>query len=235
MQVMYEYAAKIICGESNGRVLAPGRYWTAVNIHNPNPCPVIFHKKVAVGYPSCEPGPVSERTPAKLGPDEASEIDCEDIRQIFEQDFVKGFVVVQSPAELDVVAVYTASSGEGVQTLDVERVPARRVEMRLPDLVPVPVENGDFCNREDMTLFVRVCNQGTGSAGPSTTEVDFGPHGSVSVSTPPMGPGDCRQVSVPIPPRCFDNDCEFEITVNASGSVTESDSSNNTAKGVCIG
>lgn len=235
MQVVYEYTAKVICGESDGRVLARGQYRTAVNIHNPNVFPVVFRKKVAVAYPWCETGPVSDRSRCELGPDAATEIDCEEIREITGQDFVKGFVVIQSLAELDVVAVYTAGSDESVQTLDVERVSARRSEMRQPDLVPVPDENGDFCVREEGMLLVRVCNQGTGAAGSSTTEVDFGRHGSVSVNTPPLGPGDCTRVEVPIPPGCFDPDCGFVITVNASGTVSESDSSNNTARGICIG
>lgn len=235
MFTINEYAAKVICGESRGRVAAPGHYWTAVNIHNPHPHPVTFRKKIAVGFPSCRPGPITELEPVSIGPDQAVEIDCEDILGEFDDvKFVKGFAVIQSPAELDIVVVYTAGD-DNVRTMDVERVPRRRMELHLPDLVPVPDDNGNFCTRDENRLLVRVCNHGTGPAGTSTTAVDFGPHGSVTVPTPPLGAGQCTVVRVPIPAGCFDPDCQFEITVNSSGNVQEANSSNNTARGVCLG
>ena len=53
---------------------------------------------------------------AKLGPVEALEIDCPDIHKLaeYEADFMKGFVVIESETELDVVAVYTAAGGRFV-------------------------------------------------------------------------------------------------------------------------
>ena len=33
--VTYQYATKVVCGKSDGSVVAPGTYFTAVNIHNP--------------------------------------------------------------------------------------------------------------------------------------------------------------------------------------------------------
>lgn len=42
--------------------------------------------------------------------------------------FIKGFVVIQSQFELDVVVVYTAAGADGaVETLHTERVPPRRI------------------------------------------------------------------------------------------------------------
>jgi hypothetical protein len=69
-----------------------------------------FRKKVAIALPREVSGPVSPFTEARLGPDEALEIDCEDIRKLADSsaDFVKGFVVIESKVELDVVAMYTA-------------------------------------------------------------------------------------------------------------------------------
>jgi hypothetical protein len=47
--------------------------------------------------------------------------------------------VIESPAELDVVAVYTAAGGDDrVETLHIERVAPLRREVGLPDLIPVP-------------------------------------------------------------------------------------------------
>jgi Concanavalin A-like lectin/glucanases superfamily len=127
-RVIFQYAAKFVCGKSAGEVVAPGVYFTAINVHNPLYTDVRFRVKVAIGLPGLKPGPVSQFHVAALGPDEALEIDCPDIRKLAEYraDFVKGFVVIESETELDVVAVYTAAGGEGqVETVHAERVPAR--------------------------------------------------------------------------------------------------------------
>lgn len=134
--VLFQYATKLVCGNSNGKILAPGVYFTAVNVHNPTYTTVDFRVKVAVALPGLQPGPISEFRHAKLGPDEALEIDCPDIfnREIFKfpepvsRRFIKGFVVIESKVELDVVAVYTAAGREKfVETLHTERVPARQL------------------------------------------------------------------------------------------------------------
>jgi hypothetical protein len=133
---IWQYAAKLVCGKSEGEVVAPGVYYTAVNVHNPSYGGIALRVKVAVASPGLKPGPVSQFTTRDLGPDEALEIDCNDIfnPDIFkfdpplQLDFVKGFVVVESRFELDVVAVYTAAGVDAqVETLHTERVPGRRV------------------------------------------------------------------------------------------------------------
>lgn len=235
----FQYAAKFVCGKSAGEVVAPGVYFTAVNIHNPTYTAVRFRIKIAVALPGLKPGPVSKFFDAELGPDEALEIDCPDIFKYAETraDFLKGFVVVETDVELDVVAVYTAAGGdEQVETLHTERVPARRLEVGgLPDLIPVPDANGSFCKRKDSTLTVTVKNQGTSGAGPSVTEVDFLAFGKVSMPTPPLGLGASVDILFPIPPGCFNPDCEFRITVDANNQVNESNEGNNIAKDICIG
>jgi hypothetical protein len=125
----FQYAAKVVCGESAGDVVAPGVYFTAINVHNPNRTAARLRWKVAVARPGATTGSVSEFAEALLGPDEALEIDCPDIRKrVRTRGFLKGFVVVESGLELDVVAVYTASPEKGqVATLHTERVPPRRL------------------------------------------------------------------------------------------------------------
>lgn len=237
-RVTFQYAAKFVCGKSEGRVVAPGAYFTAVNVHNPTYTAIRFRAKIAVALPGLKPGPVSKFFDAKLGPDEALEIDGPDIFKHAETkaDFLKGFVVIESSVELDVVAVYTAAGKDGqVETLHTERVPPRRLELGLPDLIPVPDANGSFCKRKDLTLTVTVKNQGTSGAGPSITEVDFFAFGKVAMPTPPLGPGTSVDLFFPIPPGCFNPDCEFRITVDASNQVNESVEGNNIAKGTCRG
>jgi hypothetical protein len=125
-----EYAVKIVCGVPDRPALAPGRYFTAINVHNPSAAATKFQFKVALTMPGVTPGPISKFFPAALNPDQALEIDCTDIGRRLETGnrFLKGFVVIQSPTEFDVVGVYTvAQSVDGrVVALELERVPVRR-------------------------------------------------------------------------------------------------------------
>jgi hypothetical protein len=238
MNITFQYAVKFICGKSAGEVVAPGVYFTAINVHNPTDIAISFRKKVAIALPGEQPGPVSRFFAADLGPDQALEIDCRDIRRHtdYTAEFLKGFAVIESDVELDIIAVYTAAGATGqVETLDIDRVPARRLDMRLPDLIPVPDPSGSFCKRQDLTLTVTVKNQGTSGAGPSVTEVDFFAYGKVSMPTPPLAPGASVDLLLPIPPRSFDPDCEFQITVDANNQVNESDEGNNIGRGTCLG
>lgn len=103
----FQYAAKFVCGRSAGEVVAPGTYFTAINVHNPTDRDIELRKMSAVALPREQSGKVSEFFDAKLGPDETLEIDCPEIRERTdrEADFLKGFVVIESDVELDVVAV----------------------------------------------------------------------------------------------------------------------------------
>ena len=124
----FQYAVKFVCGKPDSDVVAPGMYFTAVNVHNPGRERAVFLKKFAVALPNQKPGPVGKLIEAKLESDEAFAIECKEIgERTRTSGFVEGFVVIESRAELDVVVVYTASgSGGGVQTMELERVPVRR-------------------------------------------------------------------------------------------------------------
>lgn len=133
----YEYAVKFVCGDPVAPVVAPGRYFTAINVHNPGQLPVLFRKKVAVALPGERVGPVSQFYEARLMSNEALEIDCPDILEHAHQaGFLKGFVVIESPMELDVVAVYSAGH-PNVETLDIDRVHPRLIS---PAVVLSPPE-----------------------------------------------------------------------------------------------
>jgi hypothetical protein len=235
----FQYAIKFVCGKPAGGELAPGVYFTAINVHNPTERGVRFRKKIAIAGRREQPGPVSRFFDAKLGPDEALEIDCPDIRKHapVRGEFLKGFVVIESESELDVVAVYTAAGDERqVETLHMERVPPRRAQAGLPDLIPLPDPKTGFCKRDAQgNLIVTVKNQGSADAGASTTTVVFAPGGTFSRPTPPIPAGGSVNVSFPIPGQCFDPDCSFRIIVDSSNQVTESNETNNTASGTCLG
>jgi hypothetical protein len=135
----FMFPVKVVVGRSRGREVAPGEYWTAVNVHNPSYRTVEFSKKVAVAFPK-QAGPVSGFEGLVLRGDEALEIDREDIlRQAATDEFVKGFVVIMSPQDLDVVAVYTASpDGSGVSTIHTERVRPRVIRLLYSRMVRPP-------------------------------------------------------------------------------------------------
>ena len=135
---MVLYAVKIVCGipqkqlNVKNPVLAPGEYWTAVNIYNPNPIVVKFGIEIIVAPP--------DGTPKKSGPGGSMILDADSALEI-DRDlmiakldstsertpFFKGFLVINSPKELDVVAVYTVVGKTGDVAFHTERVPPRTV------------------------------------------------------------------------------------------------------------
>lgn len=149
----YQYAVKIMCGEVNAdptgapTVAAFGRYWTAINIHNPDKCrEAHFRWKVVVALP-LDQNPVVPlyQPPQVLGPDLALEIDCRQIIKTFPQPaptFVKGYVIIESDVELDVVAVYTGGQTgcAALSCFHTERVQPRCVPV-CEDLI-LPMHTG---------------------------------------------------------------------------------------------
>jgi hypothetical protein len=133
------YSAKFVCGTAAADdPVVVGDYATAINVHNPNDHPVTLYKKAALALPE-EETPVAPLPPEQLelDADYAFEIDCADIDYLLGGQgygFYKGFVVVESYEELDVVAVYTSTrvesavpSGVGLD-LDVENIPAQVID-----------------------------------------------------------------------------------------------------------
>lgn len=150
----FQYAVKIVCGTMTlGQPpvvtpVAPGRYWTAINIHNPTKCEEAhFRWKVVVNKPiGGDPGVISEyQRTQTLGPDSGIEIDSSNIMQALSPSaptFVKGYVVVESDIELDVVAVYSGTQGANapLNSFHTERVSSRCVPV-CEDLI-LPLHTG---------------------------------------------------------------------------------------------
>jgi hypothetical protein len=128
----FQYAAKVLCtsnipgtSQTTPSVL-PGTYQTAVNIHNPSNRATRLRMKLVVS------AQVSSFVPGTLEADAARSVDCEEIRTTFGPFIhgVEGFLVIQSPSELDVIAVYTAGgtgSDGHVQSIAVEQIRERRM------------------------------------------------------------------------------------------------------------
>lgn len=251
-QFYYQYAVKFVCGKSSGHVVARGKYFTAINIHNPTSNEIQYRKKIAIALPGEKTGPLSEYSIAVIGPDEALEIDCPDIYKHSRTTpccFLKGFVIIESLVELDIVAVYTAAQKKNrVETLHMERVRPLIKRIGQPDLVPEapfpPLEPNNppypsgFC-KSRREVVVRVKNQGTAKAGPSVTAVHF-----FETGTPPqlqptseLDPGDYEDLTYLIPQGCFEGEqsCKFRITVDVNNEVAESNETNNSVEASCPG
>lgn len=131
-----QYVAKYVCGTATSNagtagagIVAPGTYYTSINVHNPNKEAVEIQKFFDVALPSEQQGGrIVGPVKASLKPQEAFEIECIDIIKHLDQNpklFWKGFVTLQSSAPLDVVAVYTAAASAAgpVVAFHTERVP----------------------------------------------------------------------------------------------------------------
>jgi hypothetical protein len=125
-----QYAAKFVCGKTDGDLAAPGQYFTIINVHNPAPnANVSLRKKFALGERDEKVGMKTRFWPASLHGDEVMGIDCPNIYKhtgIPEGTFIEGYTVIESRAELDVVSVYTAGR-DHVEAFYTERVPLRKV------------------------------------------------------------------------------------------------------------
>lgn len=251
-----KYIVKFVCGKSDGEILSTGRYYTAVNVHNPGSRPVRLRKAISTALPAEQTGHVVDAGRATLGPSESFEIDCADLQRYLKLQgccFFKGFLTLESVEPLEVVAVYSATGADGqVETIHTERVPPLLVEeeqdeereppKKLPDLVPVPAFPGDpgglpflFCkSRQELAIIVR--NQGEGDAPPSTLRVDFIQCGEVAeVATPAIPAGtDSPVLAVAIPRGCWTGEIiSFRITANATMAFSESDTTNNSVQSSC--
>jgi hypothetical protein len=245
----FEYAVKIVCGTPETKALAPGLYFTAINVHNPGSDTVVFRKKFATTLPNEQPGPISPFSSNYLVPDQALEIDCSDIfHHARLVRWAKGFAVIQSPRPLDIVAVYTALGAEKqVEVLALERVPARRMGggggARCPDLVVDSIlrPEWDAANhRSVITAIIR--NAGNAPADtsiarlvdPSTTDTSGVPSNAIAV-TPPLAPGATATVVFYLPYWVFNPDASLDVTADYKMMVTECREDNNTLSFSAVG
>ena len=142
VKAKYQYAAKVICSlltPHQDGTLASGTYRTVVNIHNPTDKKITFAHKVALATQLGSPPGEFSVTPFKevsLGPDGAVQVSCFNISNFFcpingicvDFAFLDGFLVINTPVELDVVSVYSARHNNGeVETMEVEYIDPRKI------------------------------------------------------------------------------------------------------------
>jgi CARDB protein len=242
-----EYAVKVVCGAPDRRQLAPGTYFTAINIHNPGGDSLVFRKKFALTLPGEQPGRVYPFSSNGLLPDQALEIDCTDVfRRTHTAGFAKGFAIIQSPRPLDIVAVYAAAGSTGrVEALELERVPGRRLGLvrGCPDLVVDSILRPTWDAANNRSVIVAVIrNSGTTNApstiarviDPSTTGPTGAPQNAIA-TTPPLAPGAAASVTFYLPYWVFNPDASLEVTADYKNDLLECREDNNVASYSAIG
>ncbi len=131
----FAYAVKAVC--ENGGGGPPGvaqpttlNVTTKINVHNPNTKAVTFAKKGIPLEDDQLPKPPGDRKSETLKPDWALQMGCEQIDALGARGPTGfGDVIIESPRELDVWAVYLTTTTEGtVADTDVVRVPATRIK-----------------------------------------------------------------------------------------------------------
>jgi hypothetical protein len=138
----YKYSAKLVCGKPKGtcddcddccnpnaRMVAPGAYYTSINVHNLAERTATLRMTVSLAELDGKPGRVSRPAGAKLEAGQSAQVDCAQVSKLADvsPQFHEGFLVIESDVDLDVVGVYTAAGASGkVETMEIERVPARK-------------------------------------------------------------------------------------------------------------
>ncbi len=146
---VFTYSVKITCVPHLGSAspaLMPAKYRTAVNVHNPWEEPANIVKWVTLSPPQGQTPISGIRIHESLGPWGAFDVDCPHVRDEFglpdgaKVPGGKGFMVIQSDRELDVVAVYSSRaenpSGNGVgQSIDIETIEPKMGKGRILPLM----------------------------------------------------------------------------------------------------
>jgi hypothetical protein len=136
----------------------------------------------------------------------------------------------------------------GVGLVSASCGPTAPVQATYADLEPTEAGHTLFCDTDEEGLYVHIKNNGEKNAPASTTRVVFRWGGTQNTTVDLPTPSISSRLALltggnntavvgpfPIPLGCFDPDCGFTITVDVNDDVSESDETNNSADGRCIG
>jgi hypothetical protein len=132
-QLPSRYAAKFVCGkptavETGALAIAPGTYFTAINVHYPSVhAGATVRKRFSYGKVSEKPGQMSGWINVAMLPGETILIDCHDIlSRLGNPPFAEGIAEIEATTDLDVIGVYTSvGASSAVTTMEIDRVPKR--------------------------------------------------------------------------------------------------------------
>lgn len=242
-----QQSQKFVCGKGDQRVAVFGTYLTAINIHNPLYVTVPFRWKVAVALPKLSQGPISTFSSSRLGPDGASEVTCQDIRDQLgasapNVSLLTGFVVIESNVELDIVGVYSATDPSG-RSIALDVFSYNHRNLKPPSQPDLTVSSA--CSWDGKTVSATVTNVGTAPAAASIARFTFtptgnggnavGPSTTADVATPSLVPGGTAVLAAPIPPLCFQPNCKYGVQVDVTNVIVEMNEANNVGGNICIG
>jgi len=132
-QTPFRYSAKFVCGkptavETGSLAVAPGTYFTAINVHNLfNNSAVGLRKRFSFGKIGENPGGMSNWLSTTLQPGQTMLIDCRDLLgNLGGPPFAEGVAEIISSGDIDVIGVYTTVGASNlVTTMEIDRVPRR--------------------------------------------------------------------------------------------------------------
>ena len=116
VSTVWRYAVKFVRGCSDGSLLAKGVYVTVITLYNSRAEAVRFRRKLAVSLSADEPDAMLDPPFGSLGPHGTLTIDCANIFKEVDppQSGVHtGYVILESLAQLNVAAIYTAAGADG--------------------------------------------------------------------------------------------------------------------------
>jgi hypothetical protein len=127
------FSAKFVCGrptatETGSLAVAPGTYFTAINIHNLSTNATAgLRKRFSFGLISERPGRMSNFISASIPAGQTILIDCREILgSVGGPPFAEGVAEILSNVDIDVIGVYTTVGASGqVTTMEIDRVPRR--------------------------------------------------------------------------------------------------------------
>lgn len=249
---LHDYVVKFVCGRRAAPTVAsaafdavaPGQYYTAINIRNASRDTIGIRTRFATTLAAPVAGPVLGGPPLRLGPHQALELDCAEILRAaaaggLRVAFLKGFTILTTDHPLDVVAVYSAATAGGVVTMDVESVPPRAtggdrtVSLLCPDLVVGTIARPTY-DASGTSVRVVVGNVGTADAGNVVVSMeDPGREGADRMATatiPTIAAGGVATVTLTLPYEARGNArvAAFVVQVDPKNEVRECDETNNT-------
>jgi hypothetical protein len=134
-----EYAAKYVCGRSDGELgnLAAGTYFTSINVRNPVGTETRFEKTFTVSLVNERSGPVTKPVVTPMPPHASLQIDCRNILGHLRANGIaplpgqpfEGYVVIRGGTQFDVYGIYTAAGPNGlISTMHLERYLPQRAQ-----------------------------------------------------------------------------------------------------------
>jgi len=129
-QTSFRYDAKYLCGKqgTSPHNFLPGVYFTSINVYS-NSGVHAFKKRFTVSLVNEKAGGSTGWVVTSLSAGQSLQIDCDNIISHLGTlppggQVTEGFVIIDSPNKLDIVAVYSAGpQGGPVSSLLMERVP----------------------------------------------------------------------------------------------------------------